>query len=66
MVSWVQVIINYLFSIHMQDGATALNFAAKNGHSEIVSVLVKAHANMNLPNKVIHLLQWQHWVTLFL
>ena len=39
----------------MQNGATALKFAAEYGHSEIVSVLVKAHAKVNLPNKVIHL-----------
>ena len=44
-------------STHMQNGDTALKFAAEKGHSEIVSVLVKAHANVNLPNKVIHLLQ---------
>ena len=37
----------------MQNGNTALKHAAGNGHSEIVSVLVKAHANVNLPNKVI-------------
>ena len=46
-----------LISIHIQDGATALKVATDKGHSEIVSVLVKAHANVNLPNKVIHLLQ---------
>ena len=42
-----------LISTHMQDGETALKFAADYGHSEIVSVLLRAHANVNLPNKVI-------------
>lgn len=37
----------------MQNGSTALSFAAEKGHFEIVSVLVKADANVNLQTKVI-------------
>ena len=37
----------------MQNGSTALTIAAEKGHSEIVSVLVKADANVNLQTKVI-------------
>ena len=37
----------------MQDGSTALSIAAEKGHFEIVSVLVKADANVNLQTKVI-------------
>ena len=38
---------------HMQNGSTALSIAAEEGHFEIVSVLVKADANVNLQTKVI-------------
>ena len=37
----------------MQNGSTALSIAAEKGHFEIVSVLVKADANVNLQTKVI-------------
>ena len=37
----------------MENGSTALTFAAEKGHSEIVSVLVKSDANVNLQTKVI-------------
>ena len=37
----------------MQDGSTALGVAAAKGHFEIVRVLVKADANVNLQTKVI-------------
>ena len=36
----------------VQDGRTALFYAAMNGHSNVVCVLVEAHADLNLPDKV--------------
>ena len=32
---------------------TALFYAAWNGHNDVVSLLVDAHANVNLPDKVM-------------
>ena len=36
----------------VQDGRTALYYAAWNGHTHVVSLLVEAHADLNLPKKV--------------
>ena len=43
----------------MQNGSTALSMAAEKGHNEIVSVLVKADANVNLQTKVILIIHMQ-------
>ena len=37
----------------IQDGTTALIYAAENGHSDVVSLLVEAHADINLPDEVM-------------
>ena len=39
--------------IFVQDGRTALYYAARKGHNEVVSLLVEAHADINLPQKVM-------------
>ena len=36
-----------------QDGTTAIFYAAMNGNSDIVSLLVEAKADINLPDEVI-------------
>ena len=41
-----------LFFLFTQDGSTALIYAAQNGHSDVVSLLVEAHADINLPDEV--------------
>ena len=38
----------------MQDGKTALHIAAERGHVGIVQVLIRAHADLNLQDKVLH------------
>lgn len=56
----------------IQDGTTAVSYAAQYGHSDIVSLLIKAKADINLPDKVIfsfiqgihmhfHLCQYREW-----
>ena len=40
----------------MQDGTTAVCYAAQYGHSEVVSLLINANADINLPDKVIVIL----------
>ena len=37
----------------MQDGRTAVLYAALYGHSDVVNLLINANANINLPDKVI-------------
>ena len=37
----------------MQDGRTAVWYATLYGHSNVVSLLISANANINLPDKVI-------------
>ena len=37
----------------MQDGRTAVLYAALYGHSNIVNLLINANADINLPEKVI-------------
>ena len=37
----------------MQNGETAIFYAALNGHNNVVSHLVEARADVNLPEKVI-------------
>ena len=39
--------------IFMQDGTTAVSYAAQYGHSEVVILLINANADINLPDKVI-------------
>ena len=39
--------------VFLQDGLTALYYAARNGHNDVVSLLVDAHADVNLPQKVM-------------
>ena len=51
-------VYNILTSIHLifhfkQDGSTALIYAAEKGHSDVVSLLVEAHADINLPDEVM-------------
>lgn len=38
----------------IQDGETALHFAADRGHISVVHVLSEAKADINLQNKVVH------------
>ena len=38
--------------IFTQDGTTAISYAAMNGNSDIVSLLVEAKADINLPDEV--------------
>ena len=40
----------------MQDGITAVSYAAQNGHSDIVILLINANADINLPDKVMVIL----------
>ena len=40
------------YFVFVQDGRTALYYAAWNGHTSVVSLLVEAHADLNLPKKV--------------
>ena len=37
----------------MQDGRTAVLYAAFYGHSNVVNLLINANADINLPDKVI-------------
>ena len=37
----------------MQDGRTAVLYAALYGHSNVVNLLINANADINLPEKVI-------------
>ena len=37
----------------MQDGSTAVWYAALYGHSDVVNLLISANADINLPDKVI-------------
>ena len=37
----------------MQDGCTAVLYAAVYGHSNVVNLLINANADINLPDKVI-------------
>ena len=37
----------------MQDGRTAVLYAALYGHSNVVNLLINANADINLPDKVI-------------
>ena len=37
----------------MQDGRTAVCYAALYGHSDVVNLLINANADINLPDKVI-------------
>ena len=46
-----------------QDGSTALIYAAENGHRNLVSLLVEAHADINLPDKAIILLSYNSTMT---
>ena len=39
--------------VFLQDGMTALYYAAWSGHNDVVSLLVDAHADVNLPQKVM-------------
>ncbi len=51
------VIFCYLFSVvNLQCGNTSLMFAAKSGHRECVSVLLKAGASVNTLNNVLSFL----------
>ena len=47
------LIIPCVLYIFVQDGRTALYYAAWKGHNEVVSLLVEAHADINLPRKVM-------------
>lgn len=39
----------------MQEGKTALHFAAECGHVNVVQLLTKAHADANLQDKVLYM-----------
>ena len=41
-----------LFDLLVQDGTTALCYAAMGGHSEIVRYLAEAKADVDLPDEV--------------
>ena len=43
---------NILFDLLVQDGTTALFYAAMGGHSEIVRYLAEAKADVDLPDEV--------------
>ncbi len=42
----------------VQDGATALHIASQNGHCEVVRMLLKAKANVNMKTNVSHAAWW--------
>ena len=46
------MIILSLYLIVLKDGRTPIYYAAMNGHTEIVEVLIQAKANINLQHKV--------------
>ena len=41
-----------LMSVSPQYGNTALHWASKEGHPEVVKLLVQSHANMNIKSNV--------------
>ena len=43
------------FCMYIQDGHTAIHFASQKGYSEIVEMLLKANAKIDLTNKVSYL-----------
>ena len=45
------ILLQY-FSVCVQEGRSAIYFAAWNGHHEIVCDLIQANANVNLQDKV--------------
>ena len=40
------------FALVLQDGTTAISYAAQYGHTEIVHTLIQANADLNLPDEV--------------
>ena len=41
-----------IYTLPSQDGLTAIYYAAKNGHAEIVKLLVEANVDPNMTDKV--------------
>ena len=39
--------------LSMQDGTTAISYAAMKGHSDVVQLLIQSNADVDLPDKVI-------------
>ena len=42
----------------MQNGTTAVGYAAQYGHSDVVSLLINANADINLPDEVIIIVKY--------
>ena len=38
--------------LSMQDGTTAISYAAMEGHSDVVQLLIQSNADVDLPDKV--------------